>query len=75
MSMYSRTAGMSSSMRECHRSDAVLICGTICQTNEASFIDAYRVDEANAGKVHAVLRMFVYNFWVMDSFRSNMLVP
>ena len=52
-----RTAEMSSSIGECHRSDAVLILPYDMSDEPAIFIklEAYRVNKGNAGKVYVVL--------------------
>jgi 4-hydroxy-3-methylbut-2-enyl diphosphate reductase IspH len=38
-------------------------------------ISTYGVNERNASKVHVVMGILLHNLWVVDRFRSNILVP
>lgn len=91
------TAEMSSSIGECHRRDAVLICTRIkvettmrglerdkaCRAVSRQYPGrdddregrgTYRVDEADASKVHVVVPKLFENVWDVDRLWTQVLV-
>lgn len=66
---------MSSSMGECHRSEAVLICSA---TSQLPYIvrrePAHRINKLDTRKIHVVLRKRLENFRVVNRLGSKMLV-